>query len=217
MGQYLLCWLRSQPFLPSSRAPSCLLTLLRALWEWRGWTPAPASSSSVQGVPKQFCCLRPGCLEPSFLKGAPTACPQEPGLVEGGPCPVLGRKAHPGLRAGWMGGVSAVGSTLWASPPKLRVTRRGWRAPEAAETLTVKQLSGRVRRSAGRQGTSRGMRKEASWALRCQGRYRNGEWGRWRGLGVGGAVVGGPPGVSLFPACLTPLVSERACFCGAGG
>lgn len=33
-----------------------------------------------------------------------------------------------------------MGSTLWASPLKLRVTRRGRRAPEAMETLTKAAL-----------------------------------------------------------------------------
>lgn len=52
------------------------------------WTPAPASSGSAQGAPKQVCCLRPGCSEPDFLKGPPPRPPafwlQEPCLRRGG-------------------------------------------------------------------------------------------------------------------------------------
>ena len=153
-GRRLLYWPRSQPLLPSSRAPTCLLTLLSPLRV--GWTTAPASSGSAQGAPKQVCCLRPGCSEPDFLKGPPAFWLQEPclwgELILSSAVALIWTETREDGE-----GVRATGQHTAGTHPEAESETERLKGPcscgDRVQTGTVNQLLGQVRLPARRQRT----------------------------------------------------------------
>lgn len=95
-------------------------SLENPLWGGGGVDPSPSLLQFSPGSPQAVLLPKARLPRAFFSERSPHSLPTGAWLGAGGrgPCPVLGHKAHPGLKAGWMGGVSAVGSTLRASPPK---------------------------------------------------------------------------------------------------